>query len=354
MREISIDLAAIRSNYLALKEFCAPAKVMAVVKAKAYGHGMAEVASALEQVGVDALGVADFAEATALRAAGIKTRIMCWLLGDDVDYQLAAELGIELGVSTFEQLEHVREGTRIHIKIDTGLGRNGFSPLDWDELFVKLAGNPDLHGLFSHLSNTSEQDDLRQREQFEKALALAESKGVRFIERHLAATAGAFSYPDFRYEMVRCGIGVYGLNPFEDRELPLQLVPAMRATAQLINVKRVPAGQGVSYGYRYRTAASSYLGLVPFGYGEGMPRVSEHHKVLISGKLYPVVGRVAMDQFVVDLGEDQLPIGSEVVIFGSAQNGEPTAEALGASAGSINYEVVTRIGGRANRVYLDR
>ena len=127
MREISIDLAAIRSNYLALKEFCAPAKVMAVVKANAYGHGMVEVASALEQVGVDALGVADFAEATALRAAGIKTRIMCWLLGEDVDYPAAAELDIELGISTFEQLEQVRAGTRIHIKIDTGLGRNGFS-----------------------------------------------------------------------------------------------------------------------------------------------------------------------------------------------------------------------------------
>ncbi len=354
MREISIDLAAIRSNYQALKELCAPAKVMAVVKANAYGHGMVEVARTLEGAGVDALGVADFSEAVQLRAAGIKTRVVCWLLGKDADYQKAFELGIEIGVSTFEQLDLVVPGTPIHIKIDTGLGRNGFSPLDWERLFGRLAGNENLQGIFSHLANTSSEDDLLQREQFEAALSLAESMGVSFPERHLAATAGALSYPDFRYDMVRCGIGIYGLNPFEDRELPLQLQPAMRASAELINVKRVPAGQGVSYGYRYRTSSSSYLGLVPFGYGEGMPRVSEGHKVLIAGKLYPVVGRVAMDQFVVDLGDDQLAVGSEVVIFGSADRGEPTAEELGASAGSINYEVVTRIGGRADRVYLNR
>jgi len=354
MRNISVDLGAIRSNYQALKILCAPAQVMAVVKADAYGHGMMEIAKTLEQIGVDALGVADFSEALQLRRAGVETRLMCWLLGSEVDYQAAVDLKIELGISTFEQLEQVKPRTTLHIKVDTGLGRNGFSPLDWEELFERLAGNDDVYGVFSHLSNTSEQEDQLQRQQFEAALEIAAKHGVSFRERHLAATAGALSYPEFHYDMVRCGIGVYGLNPFEDRELELAMTPAMRVSAELINVKRVAAGQGVSYGYRYRTTKPTNLGLVPFGYAEGMPRVSEGHHVLIAGKTYPVVGRVAMDQFVVDLGDDKPAIGSEAVIFGNAASGEPTAEELGASSGSINYEVVTRIGGRANRVYLNR
>jgi len=354
MRHITIDLAAIRENYVLLKQEFAPAKVMAVVKANAYGHGMLEVAKTLDSAGVDAIGVADFAEAAALRDAGIRSRVMCWLLGEDVDYAKAGELGIELGISTFEQLDRINPGTKIHIKVDTGLGRNGFSPLVWGELFQRISGNADVVGIFSHLANTSSEEDLRQREQFEAAISMASEHGIEFAERHLAATAGAMSYPDFRYDMVRCGIGIYGLNPFEDKEPPLQLRPAMTASAQLINIKRVPAGQGVSYGYRYRTNSERNLGLVPFGYAEGMPRISEGHKVLIAGKLYLVVGRVAMDQFVVDLDQDEIELGTEVVIFGRADASQPTAEQLGQSAGTINYEIVTRIGGRAERVYLNR
>jgi alanine racemase len=196
---------------------------------------------------------------------------------------------------------------------------------------------------------------LKQKRIFEDAISMASSKGIEFRERHLAASAGALSYEDLRYDMVRCGIAVYGLNPYEDRELAgIELQPAMRALSQLVNVKKVPAGQGVSYGYRYVTERETNLGLVPFGYAEGMPRISVNHEVLIAGKLYPVVGRVAMDQFVVDLGSSEPAIGTEVVIFGNPQEGEPSSEALGESAGTINYEIVTRIGGRANRSYLGR
>jgi alanine racemase len=156
-----------------------------------------------------------------------------------------------------------------------------------------------------------------------------------------------------RYEMVRAGIGIYGLNPWEDREYSqYQLQPAMRAVSEVVNLKRVPAGQGVSYGYRYRTAQETTLALVPFGYSEGMPRIAVGAKVLIAGKQFEVSGRVAMDQFVVDIGDHEVSLGAEVVIFGDSAKGEPSAEDLGASAGTINYEVVTRIGGRAKRVYL--
>jgi alanine racemase len=353
MRSIEVDLEAIRSNYAVLRKRFSPAKVMAVVKANAYGHGMIEVARALDG-NVDAFGVADIAEAMALREAGIKARVMAWIISPGDDIQGAVAKNIELGISTFEQLSKLPDDAKFHIKIDTGLGRNGFSRLDFEQLFSSLAGKSPV-GIFSHLSNTSVSEDLKQKKLFEEAISMAEAKGIVFQERHLAASAGAISYEDFRYDMVRCGIAVYGLNPFEDKELEdLELRPAMRAVSELVNVKRVPAGQGVSYGYRYVTERETFLGLVPFGYSEGMPRVSSNHEVLIGGRLYPVVGRVAMDQFVVDLGSSELALGTEVVIFGDRARGEPTAEELGVSAGTINYEIVTRIGGRATRSYLGR
>lgn len=353
MREIQVDLAKIQNNYRTLKKLVAPSEVMAVVKANGYGHGMHEVAQALEDISVDAIGVADLDEAIALRAAGIKSRLMCWILSADDDFEMAAEQDIELGISNFAVLEAalVANVKTIHIKVDTGLGRAGFAKTQWAEVFEKLSGK--TIGLFSHLANTSEEEDLGQEQLFLEAEALALASGVKISQRHLAATAGALSYPSMRYEMVRCGIGIYGLNPWEDREYSqYQLQPAMRALSEVVNLKRVPAGQGVSYGYRYRTERETTLALVPFGYSEGMPRIAVGAKVLIAGKQFEVSGRVAMDQFVVDIGDHEVSLGAEVVIFGDPAKGEPSAEDLGASAGTINYEVVTRIGGRAKRVYL--
>jgi len=353
MREIQVDLAKIQSNYQQLKSLVAPSEVMAIVKANAYGHGMHEVAQALEEISVDALGVADLEEAISLRAAGIKSRLMCWILSTEDDFAMAAEQNIELGVSNFAVLEAALAANvkQIHIKVDTGLGRAGFARTQWSEVFEKLAGT--TIGLFSHLSNTSEEEDRKQEQLFLEAETLALESGVKISQRHLAATAGALSYPSMRYEMVRCGIGLYGLNPWDDREYSqYQLQPVMRAICEVVNLKRVPAGQGVSYGYRYRTDRETTLALVPFGYSEGMPRIAVGAKVLIAGKQFEISGRVAMDQFVVDVGDHKVELGDEVVIFGDPTQGEPTAEDLGASAGTINYEIVTRIGGRAKRVYL--
>jgi alanine racemase len=350
MRTIQVDLAAIRANYQLIKEHVKPAKVMAVVKANAYGHGMLEVARTLDAMGVDALGVADMTEAIELRKSGIKSRILAWLVMPE-DLALAAEHDIEVGISNFDQLEKLTAKNKFHIKLDTGLGRNGFASGDWARLFEILPGKENLIGVFSHLSNTSEAEDRKQKALFDQALERFSSLGS--IERHLAASGAAMSYSDFHYDMVRVGIAVYGLNPHEDKPAELKVKPAMRASAFLANCKEVAAGQGVSYGYRYRTVRDTTLGLVPFGYGEGMPRISVGHKVLIGYKRYPVVGRVAMDQFVVDLGGDKYELGQEVVIFGDDQNGEPTAEELAATAQTVNYEIVTRIGGRAKRVYLN-
>jgi alanine racemase len=352
MREIQVNLGAIVSNYQKLKAEVSPSQVMAVVKANAYGHGMHEVATALDVAGVDALGVADMSEAIELRVAGIKAPLMCWIVSESDDFEMANQLEIQIGVSNFQILEKaIAHQNLIHIKVDTGLGRNGFAQTDWEELFARLSDQE--VGLFSHLANTSVDDDLNQLAQFEKAMEVAESHGVRISTRHLAATAGALSYPQMRFDMVRCGIGIYGLNPWEDKGFEhYGLTPAMRVTSRIANVKLAPKGQGVSYGYRYKTTKETSLALVPFGYAEGMPRISVGAKVLIAGRLFEVSGRVAMDQFVVDVGDAEVSIGDEVVIFGDSAKGEPTAEELGASAQSINYEIVTRIGGRAKRTYL--
>ncbi len=348
MREIAVDLDAIVRNYRAFKART-QAQVCAVVKANAYGHGMHEVAQALDHAGVDALAVADLDEALQLRAAGIQSRIICWLLSPADDLELAAQSDIELGVSTFDVLDRALEvGAKIHIKVDTGLSRNGFAVSDWGALFERIAGM-EIFGLFSHLSNTSEAADLAQLELFERATEMASGHSVTILQRHLAATGGFIDYPQMHFDMVRIGIGIYGLSPFEDRAVDF-LSPAMSATAQLINQKRISKGQGVSYGYRFVAEQDTNIGLVPFGYSEGMPRISVGHSVAISGKRYPVVGRVAMDQFLVNLGDDKYPLGTKVEIFGPSI----PCEELAVSAQTINYEIVTRIGGRANRVYIQR
>ncbi len=348
MREIAIDLDAIVRNYRSFRSRTS-AQVCAVVKANAYGHGMHEVAQALDKAGVDVLAVADLNEALELRAAGIQARIICWLLSPADDFELAAQSDIELGVSTFEVLEKALQvGVKIHIKVDTGLSRNGFAPSDWGTLFERIAGM-EIYGLFSHLSNTSREADLAQLKLFEQASEMAAGHSVTILQRHLAATGGFIDYPQMHFDMVRIGIGIYGLSPFEDRAVDW-LSPAMSVSAELINQKRISKGQGVSYGYRFVADADTNIGLVPFGYSEGMPRISVGHQVAISGKRYPVVGRVAMDQFLINLGEDEYPLGSRVEIFGPTVS----CDELALSAQTINYEIVTRIGGRANRVYIQR
>ncbi len=365
MREIQIDLDALVANYRRLRELAGDALVMAVIKADAYGHSAPLVAEALVTAGVDALGTADAEEALTLRQLGVRAPIMCWLLGSEDFYGELIEFDIEIGVSTFAQLHAIRAAVSdrekaavVHLKIDTGLGRNGFSAADWPAavaLAVELEreGLIALRGVFSHLANTDRESDFEQQRQFEAAIAVATELGASFSVRHLAASAGALSYPEMRYDMIRVGIALYGLSPFEDRDLSeFGLRPVMRASARVINIKRVPAGQGVSYGYRYRTERETTLALVPFGYADGMPRIAAAPEVLIAGKRYRVSGRVAMDQFVVDVGDDPVAIGDECVIFGDPARGEPGVDALAASAQTVNYEVVTRVGARPIRKFL--
>lgn len=378
MRELIIDLDAIAKNLRTMRaKTVHPAAagqakagkgsmVMAVVKADAYGHGMIPVARKLEAAGADYLGVADIAEALELREAGIDLPILAWLHAPEENFLDAVSNGVELGVANIEQLERIAKAAahsgrvaRIHLNIDTGLGRNGSTVEQWPQLLktahgMVAEGFIQVVAIFSHLSCTSESDDLKQIEIFESACAEAKNAGVEFELRHLTASDGMLRYPQAHYEMVRIGVALYGLSPFvENTAAEFGLIPAMTAVTKVTQTKRVPAGHGVGYGYLHRTAAESTLALVPVGYGDGLPRnATGAAKVSINGKNYSVNSRVSMDQFVIDVGDDEVAAGALVTIIGDPAAGVPSADDLALACDTINYEIVTRMGGRFKRNYL--
>ena len=364
MRVIKIDLNVIAENYRTLKKITG-GKVLAIVKANAFGHGMIEVAKKLESINVDILGTADIDEALQLRAAGIKSPIMAWLYSKDTEFEEAIENNIQLGASTVTTLEKVAAAAKkvssvakIHLKVDTGLGRNGSSLSEWPGLIEKAvkfqrAGLVELVGVFSHLSGTSEKDDLEQLRVFNEAVATASNLGAVFELHHIAASLATLRYPKTHLDMTRAGAALYGIDPnHETKARDHGLLPAMRVTSEVVLVKTVHSGHSLSYGYLHSTTGESNLALVPFGYTEGFPRIATGKaQVSLNGKRYTVLARVAMDQFILDLGADTAQIGDEVVIIGDGTRGEPTAEELAEAAGTINYEIVTKMGGRAKRIF---
>ena len=361
LREARIDLGAMQSNIRTLRTAVAPAATMVVVKADAYGHGALVAARAAVDAGAEWLGVVDIREALALRASGLDAPILTWLHGEDADFRAAVQQRVDLGISTAKQLERAAatEGlAHVQIKVDSGLSRNGIEAREAADLFRRAAayeraGQLSVRAIWSHLANAGEDEDREQLRRFDVALAEAADAGLRPELRHIAATAGALTLPEARYDLVRIGIGAYGLSPFEGRSsAELGLRPVMELNAEIVSVKRVPAGSGVSYGYAYRTRAETTLALVPLGYADGIPRsASSSAPVSINGTTYRISGRVAMDQFVVDVGDDAVKVGDRAVLFGDPANGVPSADEWAEAAGTINYEIVTRIGPRVTRVF---
>ncbi|MCU1509315.1 MAG: alr [Glaciihabitans sp.] len=361
LREARISLGAIRNNVRRLAAATHPALMMVVVKAQGYGHGSVEVATAAVDAGANWLGVADVDEAQALRAAGLTAPILAWLHGMEPDFDAAIAAEIDLGISTLDQLEQAASASglaQVHLKVDTGLGRNGIEASECPAVFARAAmheraGRIHVRGIFSHLANAGESEDLAQVARFGERLREAAEAGLTPTLRHLAATAGALRVPSARLDLVRLGIGVYGMSPFDDAtSSDLGLVPAMELSADVISVKRVPAGHGVSYGYTYRTDAPTTLALVPLGYADGVPRqASSKGPVSINGRTYTVSGRIAMDQFVVDVGDDLVNVGDRATLFGDPIAGLPSADDWAAAADTINYEIVTRIGPRVTRTF---
>ncbi|WP_405004897.1 alanine racemase [Kitasatospora purpeofusca] len=371
--EATIDLAALRGNLDALRERIGGATVMAAVKADAYGHGALRCAREAVAAGVRWLGTATPEEALALRAGGVgpgQARILCWLWTPGGPWREALFADLDISISgewaLTELLAAVRATgipARVHLKADTGLGRNGCQPHDWPELVAaarraELDGLLTVVGVWSHFAAADEPGHPSiqlQLDAFRLALASAEAAGLRPEVRHLANSPAALLLPQSHFDMVRTGLAMYGLSPVPEVGSPSDfgLRPVMSLTARLALVKHVPGGHGVSYGHHYTTPGPTTLGLVPVGYGDGIPRhASGIGPVQVDGKWRTVAGRVAMDQFVVDLGGDTPPIGDEVLVFGSGDRGEPTAEDWGRACGTISYEIVTRIGSRVPRRYV--
>lgn len=362
-REAVIDLDAVTANIRSLRQIIGTPHLVAVVKADGYGHGAVPVARAALAGGADWLGTADIPEALALRAAGIDAPLLCWLHPHGADFSAAIGAGIDLGVSSAAQLDEIadaagRSVAQVHLKLDTGLSRNGVAEAEWEGVFrrareLERTGVLRVRGIFSHLSNTSASDDRAALAVFTRALALADRAGLSPDLVHLAATAAALDLPEARFNTVRIGIGMYGLSPFDDRDsADLGLRPVMTLRGRIAAVRRVPAGSGVSYSYTYRTAGESTLALVPLGYADGVPRqASGAGEVSIAGRRFRVAGRVAMDQFVVDVGDAEVAVGDDVVLFGDPEAGVPSASDWATAAGTINYDIVTRIGARVTRRY---
>ncbi|RLP77245.1 alanine racemase [Mycetocola tolaasinivorans] len=363
-RELRVDPDRIAHNVETITAAVAPAAVLAVVKANAYGHGALLTARAARRGGAQIIGTADLSEALALRAEGLEGPLLCWLHGSDTDFGAAFTANIALAVSGAAQLERMRAAAahlgvtgEVHLKVDTGLSRNGTAPTEWEALFAgaraaEIAGELRVTGLMSHLSNTSPEEDHAQLARFTDAVSRAEAAGLTPRWRHIAATAGALKLPETRGTLVRIGIGCLGLSPFEgDTGADWGLRPALRLESEVAAVRTVPAGTGVSYGYRYRTETETTLVLVPLGYADGIPRhASGRAEVSIGGRRYPLVGQIAMDQFIINLGTDTAAVGDPVVLIGDPALGEPGAEDWARAADTINYEIVTRLGGRITRV----
>lgn len=364
--EVRVDLAAVRHNVARLRAAAPEAAVMAVVKADAYGHGMVPVARAALDAGAQSLGVCTLAEAQELRQAGITAPVLAWLLCPGAPLVDGITSDVALSVSSGPQLEEaaaaaeqVGRPAQIHLKLDTGLSRGGATVADWPALVdaaskAQADGTATVVGVWSHLIHA---DDPwhpsvdAQLATFQEGLALAERFGIRPRYRHLANSAATLTRPDTHFDLVRPGLAIYGLSPVPGQQFGLR--PAMTARARVMLTKRVGAGQGVSYGHTYHTGGETTLAVLPLGYGDGVPRAASGvGPVWLGGRRRTIAGRVCMDQLVLDCGDDPVSAGEVAVLFGPGAGGEPTAEDWAAATGTINYEVVTRFGGRrVPRVY---
>ncbi|HEX7004836.1 MAG TPA: alanine racemase [Trueperaceae bacterium] len=354
-----VDLDALRSNFDLLRGRLSPAcRVLAAVKADGYGHGAVAVARELEAAGCDWFGVATTEEALELRQGGVEGRIL--LFGpvfNRIPELVAAD--VALTVPGFEALEAVRasgvSGARLHLKVDTGMGRLGHPPAEALELARQLDREPGviLEGVWTHFARADELDRTftgTQIELFASFLDELQREGLRPELAHACNSAGLLAYPEAHFEMGRPGISLYGYPPDEVMtDLAPTLKPVMTVTAPVTFVKRVPAGTSLSYGGSWTAERETTIATVRIGYADGYPRVvGNRASASIRGELVKVAGRVCMDQLMIDVGDLDLQPGERVTLFGPEG---PTAAELGSLAGTVSYEILTSVGPRVKREY---
>lgn len=365
--EAQVDLRAIERNVAAFTERAAPAAVMAVVKADGYGHGAVASARAALDGGASWLGVVHVREALELRNAGIEAPVLVMMAIGADDHEAAIRRGVDVSAGTVEMVRRLAKAAeaagrpaRVHLKADTGMNRGGATQADWSSvvdaaLGAQAAGHLTVAGLWSHFASSDDPGNpsiMAQVAVFREAVETAEKAGVSPEVRHLCNTAGAIDVPAARFDLVRVGGGIYGLSTLPGGA-PGWLTPAMTLKARLIQVKRVPAGVGVSYNHRYVTSRETTLGLLPLGYADGVPRGATNMRLAFArGRRWQIAGTVCMDQLVIDFGDEPVSAGEEVILFGPGGQGEPTAQEWSEALGTISYEIVTGIGARVPRSYV--
>jgi alanine racemase len=320
------------------------------------------VAKAALSAGADYLGVALLEEAIALRESGIEAPVLAWLVQPGSDFKKAIELDIELAAASLAALAEISAAStskkaKVHLEVDTGMTRGGFLA-EWDQLSADHVKNVEIVGIFSHFARADEPGEKQNQEQlhrFNEMVSHLHLLGFTNVIRHLSNSAATFKDHAAAFDMVRTGIAMYGLSPDVKtlgNSQSLGLRPAMQLRAALYLVKDVPANTPVGYGATESTASDTKLGVIAMGYADGIPRIAHDAGIWYAGKKSPIIGRVSMDQFVVDLGAaSKAKSGDWVVIFGNGSHGEYTADDWGAASQSINYEIVTRIGPRVPRIY---
>ena len=368
--EAVVDLGAIAHNVRVLRERAGSAAVMAVVKADGYGHGATPVARAALMAGAAELGVATVEEALALRRDGITAPLLAWLHAPGTDFGPALKADVQIAVSSMRQLGELLDGVdhtgvtaSVTVKVDTGLNRNGVSAVEYPAMLDALlraqaADAIRVRGVMSHMVYADDPEhptNNLQAQRFSDMLAQARAAGLRYEVAHLSNSPAAMSRPDLAFDLVRPGIAVYGLSPIPDRG-QMGLIPAMTLKCPVALVKSLRAGEGVSYGHTWIADHDTTLALMPIGYADGVYRaLSGRIDVLIKGRLRRSVGRICMDQFVVDLGPDGTDVreGDDAILFGPGLDGEPTAQDWADLLDTIHYEVVTSPRGRVTRVYRE-
>lgn len=366
--EVVVDLDAIAANTAVLRDRVAR-PLMAVVKADGYGHGLLPAARAVLAGGADSLGVTVLDEALALRAGGVTAPVLSWLHNPGTDFAPALEQDVQVSANAVWGVDEVVAAAQatgrtaqLHLFVDTGLSREGATMADWPAVVAAAAraqadGLVDVVGLWSHMAYADAPTHPTigaQVRVFEEAVTLARTAGLTDARLHLANSAATVALPETWYDMVRPGIALYGLDPLCGSDPRAHgLRPAMTVRASVMLTKRVPAGAGVSYGHTYLTREETTLALVPVGYADGVPRAAGNTApVLAGGTQRTIAGRVCMDQFVLDLGDDPIEAGDDVVLWGPGEDGEPTAQQWATALDTIHYELVTRIGGRFARRYV--
>jgi alanine racemase len=368
LAEAVVDLGAIAHNVRVLREHAGSAQVMAVVKADGYGHGATRVARTALAAGAAELGVATVDEALELRADGITAPVLAWLHPPGTDFAPAVAADVQIAVSSVRQLDELLDAVRrtgkaatVTVKVDTGLNRNGIGAAQYPAVLAALAQAQAedavrVRGIMSHLVYPDLPDDptnALQAQKLSDMLAHGREQGVRFQVAHLSNSSATLGRPDLAFDVVRPGIAVYGLSPFPERG-DMGLVPAMTVKTTVALVRSISAGEGVSYGHIWVADRDTNVALLPIGYADGVVRgLSGRLEVLINGRRRRGVGRICMDQFVVDLGPGRADVaeGDEAILFGPGSRGEPTAQDWADLLGTIHYEVVTGPRGRITRTY---